>query len=388
MHENREIPSTLAAEGAAGRLEKASGHASGAYVGGKSDSPIVPMKPPNKADVAASSAEGVTNDPAMSSVSALLAARQERTTDMVYETVLKARPLRRTAYKMGGGVFGDQPSATNEVIDAITAFADGVDWAKFQAAFDELLVQTVESCFDDDDRRVLTWLERIVDELRQGGTARDIVGSFMLETPAGSSVNRRTPANRAALIAAARKTYARESADTNKTTICSEKAWVHAALRDAGQSALSEPEIAAPGSSLGGLESGMPGGGQSRAAVIGAAKRAFAKESGDPGKTTICSEKAWVHTALRDAGLSALSETEIAAHGISLGGLESGMPVGGQSRAAVIEAAKLAFATESADASKMDITSEKKWVNPALRDAGQKPLADEEIAKYGISDEG
>ncbi len=50
MHENREIPSTLAVEGAAGRSEKASGRASGAYVGGKSDSPIVPMKPPNKGD--------------------------------------------------------------------------------------------------------------------------------------------------------------------------------------------------------------------------------------------------------------------------------------------------------------------------------------------------
>ena len=37
MHENREIPSTLAAEGAAGRSEKASGRASGAYVRGKSD---------------------------------------------------------------------------------------------------------------------------------------------------------------------------------------------------------------------------------------------------------------------------------------------------------------------------------------------------------------
>jgi len=59
MHENREIPTTLAAEGAAGRPEKASGRASGTHVGGKSDSPIVPMKPPNKADVAASSAEGV-----------------------------------------------------------------------------------------------------------------------------------------------------------------------------------------------------------------------------------------------------------------------------------------------------------------------------------------
>ena len=57
MHENREIPSTPAGEGAAGRPEKAGGRASGTHVGGKSDSPIVPRKSPNKADAAASAAE-------------------------------------------------------------------------------------------------------------------------------------------------------------------------------------------------------------------------------------------------------------------------------------------------------------------------------------------
>ena len=59
MHENREIPPAPAAEGLAGRPEKASGRTSGMYAGGKSDSPIVPMKPPNKGDAEVSPAEEV-----------------------------------------------------------------------------------------------------------------------------------------------------------------------------------------------------------------------------------------------------------------------------------------------------------------------------------------
>lgn len=57
MHENREILSTSADEGSAERPEKASGRTTGTHVGGKSDSPIVPRKSPNKADATASAAE-------------------------------------------------------------------------------------------------------------------------------------------------------------------------------------------------------------------------------------------------------------------------------------------------------------------------------------------
>lgn len=57
MHENREIPPALAGEGSAGRPEKASGRTSGMHAGGKSDSPIVPMKPPNKGAAEVSPAE-------------------------------------------------------------------------------------------------------------------------------------------------------------------------------------------------------------------------------------------------------------------------------------------------------------------------------------------
>ncbi len=48
MHENREIPCTPAACGWAGRPEKGTTRTFGVYVHGKSDKPIVPLKPPNK----------------------------------------------------------------------------------------------------------------------------------------------------------------------------------------------------------------------------------------------------------------------------------------------------------------------------------------------------
>jgi len=49
MHENREIPGVPAAKGRAGRPEKGRTRTSGTYAHGKSDKPIVPMKPGNRA---------------------------------------------------------------------------------------------------------------------------------------------------------------------------------------------------------------------------------------------------------------------------------------------------------------------------------------------------
>ena len=48
MHENREIPSVPDVEEHPGRPGKATSHTSGMYAPGKSDKPIVPVKPPNK----------------------------------------------------------------------------------------------------------------------------------------------------------------------------------------------------------------------------------------------------------------------------------------------------------------------------------------------------
>jgi len=57
MRENREVPESLAADGAAGRIGKAQGRTPMMHDSGKSDRPVVPTKPSNKADLSA--AEGV-----------------------------------------------------------------------------------------------------------------------------------------------------------------------------------------------------------------------------------------------------------------------------------------------------------------------------------------
>ena len=48
VHENREIPRVPVVEGSAGRPVKVKPRTTGMHARGKSDMPIVPMKPPNK----------------------------------------------------------------------------------------------------------------------------------------------------------------------------------------------------------------------------------------------------------------------------------------------------------------------------------------------------
>ena len=59
LHGNREVPPTPAAVGMAGRLEKAASRTSSTHVGGKSDRPIVPKKPPNNGGLTMPPAEAV-----------------------------------------------------------------------------------------------------------------------------------------------------------------------------------------------------------------------------------------------------------------------------------------------------------------------------------------
>lgn len=143
-------------------------------------SPVIYWKGGDCGDIDSLGSPAITNDPAMEGVQPLVAMQKKGLA--MFATVLAARPLPRGVFKLGGSETV-QPGGKAEVIAAISDFAERVDWAAFQAAFDEMLVETVDSCFDDDDKRVLTWLGRIIDELRQGGSARDIVGGFMLETP-------------------------------------------------------------------------------------------------------------------------------------------------------------------------------------------------------------
>lgn len=56
-HGNREIPESSAAQGAADRSEKDSSRTSDVHGSGKSDRPVVPTKPANKAEAAASPEE-------------------------------------------------------------------------------------------------------------------------------------------------------------------------------------------------------------------------------------------------------------------------------------------------------------------------------------------
>ena len=57
--------------------------------------------------------------------------------------------------------------------------------------------------------------------------------------------------------------------------------------------------------------------GQPRDAVIATARKTFAEEIDQPNMVMLCSERAWVNTALRDARQARLTDEEIAKHGIA-----------------------------------------------------------------------
>ncbi len=59
LHGNREVPPTPAEVGMTGRLEKATSRTTSTHVGGKSDRPIVPKKPPNNGGLTMPPAEAV-----------------------------------------------------------------------------------------------------------------------------------------------------------------------------------------------------------------------------------------------------------------------------------------------------------------------------------------
>ncbi len=59
LHGNREVPPTPVEVGTTDRLEKATSRTSSVHVGGKSDRPIVPKKPPNNGGLTMPPAEAV-----------------------------------------------------------------------------------------------------------------------------------------------------------------------------------------------------------------------------------------------------------------------------------------------------------------------------------------
>ncbi len=338
----------------------------------------------------------LTNEPAMTGVRPLLAAVQER--NRMYATILAAQalPIEQAA----------DAGATAEVIGAIEEFAARANWVLFREAMSEELINAVGVAFADDDARVLVELGSIVNSIEQGLTPREIVGSFLIENP--NTMSQRTSSahtglmtsQRSAVIAAAKKTYAAEIGP-GKSIFCSERSWVHTALRDAGYSSLTDGEIVRYGITdatvgRGGRHQSSGTRGQGRATIIGAAKMSYAQETANAGKPLICSEQAWVHTALRDAKQKPLIDEEIRQYGIGLetpgkGGRTrshrspAGTSAGTQDRATIIAVARKSYAAELRDPSKMTICSEHAWVHTALRDAKQKPLTEKESTQYGIA---
>jgi hypothetical protein len=139
-------------------------------------------------------------------------------------------------------------------------------------------------------------------------------------------------AGRATVIAAAKKTFAAEVA-RGAPVRCAEADWVHAALRAAGQDQLTNKEIAQYGIRRGSgttvlASRGPRAAGRSapaspnaatgptdRAALIADARASYAAQVAS-GEELCCSEKAAVHTALRDAGQDPLTDAEITQYGI------------------------------------------------------------------------
>ncbi len=323
----------------------------------------------------------------------------------MYVSILAARPLRlrRSTLKSGGGSAGwrDEEDAgpAAQVISVIEDFAQSIDWESFSAAFGEPLVEAVAAAFDGDDARILKELGGIIESFKQGLTAREIVGDFLLETPGdgatmsrASAVSRRS-SGRAAVIAAAKRSYGAELADPRRLVICSERAWVHTCLRDADEKPLTAGEVARYG--IAEEPPGRGGRGASRAwhqsqaarpvqasareRTIVAAKKTYAAEQSAGNISVACAADRWINAALRGAGQQPLTDAEVARHSVGAGGVRD--------RAALIAAAKKTYAEEAADPDKMMICSEQAWVHTALRDADQAPLTDEEIARCGVTEE-
>ncbi len=125
---------------------------------------------------------------------------------------------------------------------------------------------------------------------------------------------------RAATIAVAREAFYTECSMAK--VICSEAAFVSTFLRDRDQDPLSEKERVRLGIRSGDEPLGRATGAASnraapanRLALIAAARRGLAAER-TTGKLVICSERAWINSALRDDGQALLTESECVAHSV------------------------------------------------------------------------
>jgi hypothetical protein len=255
----------------------------------------------------------LTNDPAMRGVQPL-AAKQER--GGLMRTVLAARPL-----------VGKQPAFSVEdqsrIMEAGLVLAAALEKVAGLIDVNNWSLGEVDRMFDalsKDDLSLFRLLAQARDEKHKQQMGEELVQQVQ---------TREQP--RAALIAAARKTYAQEAADPGKTTICSEQAWVHTALRDAGQPSLTAEEIVAHGiceesdapnstqRRRQALSAGRPAGSagtKDRAYIVASAKAEFAAWANDPRRRVLCDELGHVNMCLRDAGQVRLTRDEIIRHNV------------------------------------------------------------------------
>jgi hypothetical protein len=264
----------------------------------------------------------LTNDPATAGVQPLAARRAtERSTEMTV-MVCSARAL-----PVVGGKSDFVPSEEAQVPELTDEQLERVEQAamRFRGALKEVaeainvwnpnlgemgkLMEYVR-----EDKEVVKLFRLFAQELKE---ARERELGAAVTGSAGAG----TAADRTAVILAAKRTYAAECANLTTRMIATERSWVHTTLRDAGHAPLTDAEVARHGIDDGGsrpaprTSSGKPP--RDRTALIVAAKDAYRVERANPAVRMIASEKAWVHTILRDAGLGPLTGEEIRQHHIS-----------------------------------------------------------------------
>jgi len=280
-------------------------------------SPVIYWADDNWSELTGLGPVALTNDPAMSDVVPLAASTRRQ---LMVGTVMAARPLvgQFDANDAGDGGESGVVEAFREAHVALMGVLDDADAATRGAIADELSAE---------DYQLFDAVSGVLYKLREmTSTAAGRRGGV----PAAGGAAFTRGHGRAALIAAAKRTYATEATDPTKITICSARSWVNVALRDAHQQPLSDREITeygisesdAPNSTQRGrriLSAARSAGGagtNDRAYILAAAKREFATWVSDPAKRVICDELAHVNTCLRDAGQAQLTRDEMIRHNI------------------------------------------------------------------------
>ncbi|MBN2128275.1 MAG: hypothetical protein JW741_02225 [Sedimentisphaerales bacterium] len=136
--------------------------------------------------------------------------------------------------------------------------------------------------------------------------------------------------------------------------------------------------------------------GEQRQQIIASAAKEYVRES--DGQMVLCTQRAWVDQALRDANMPILTANESREYGLSEEPESSkrrpaftqsvnsaraaveDLPIGSR-RPAIIRKASTAF---HADASIAQACSHRAWCNNALREAGMQPMTDAELCTHGI----